>query len=266
MAKGNGKRLTMGPSRSDVLLLSILFVCTAYLEKAASPYERPVDLKDPSLQHPHIHDIISGHFLIFLALAGPLLVFCLFEWRGIRSKRTLLLLFFTSLFEADILTVFLTNILKLIIGRPRPYFASVCIDYVSGSDTQCTGSPHSVRDARKSFPSGHSSLSFSAAVFLTCYLVTKLGIGKPSSTTRTWKLGIALLPPLAAGLVAASRTIDYHHHYADIVAGSVLGTGVALLVFYGRSPALAKLAEMEDTTELVTDSAGYEAITGEEGV
>lgn len=266
MAKGNAKLLTMGPSRSDIALLFLLLLFTLYLEKSASPYERPVDLKDPSLQLPHKHDVIPSLYLVIFSLLGPLFVFCVFEFPGLRSKRALLLLFFTALFEANLLAVLVTNILKLIIGRPRPYFASVCVEYVSGSDTQCTGDPHSVSEARKSFPSGHSSLAFSAAVFLACYLATKFGMGKATSSARTWKICTVLTPPFAAALVAASRTVDNHHHYADVLAGSVLGAAIALTVFQGRSPAMNKLAEMEESAELITDAGGYESITGEDGV
>ena len=31
------------------------------------------------------------------------------------------------------------------------------------------------------------------------------------------------LPVLGASMIAASRLIDYHHHFADVVGGSVLG-------------------------------------------
>jgi membrane-associated phospholipid phosphatase len=43
-----------------------------------------------------------------------------------------------------------------------------------------------------------------------------------------------LLPPLVAVLVAASRTIDYHHNFSDIVAGSLLGCAIAGLAALNR--------------------------------
>lgn len=270
MAKGNTKLklklVTMGPSRWDGLLLFLLLLITLYLERGVPPHQRPVDLTDPSLHLPHKNDLVTDRNLILCSLIGPLGVFVLFELRGLRNKRALALLFFTGLLEATVPTVLITNILKLVIGRPRPYFASVCVGYVPGSEIECTGDAHAVEEARKSFPSGHSSLAFSAAVFLACYLAAKLGFGKATGSARTWKTCVVLAPPFVAALVAASRTVDYHHHYADIVAGAVLGTAVAMTAFNGRSAGLAKLAEMEEMDEVVFDGAGYETIAGEEGV
>lgn len=268
MAKGNTtlKLVAMGPSRWDGLLLLLLILITFYLETGVSPHQRPVDLTDPSLHLPHKHDLVPTRYLFLFSLLGPLAIFALLELRGLRNKRGLALLFFIGLLEADVLTVLITDTLKLLVGRPRPYFASVCVGYVTGSETECTGDAYAVEDGRKSFPSGHSSLSFSAAVFLACYLAAKLGFDNPTGSARTWKMCVVLAPPFAAALVAASRTIDYHHHYADVVAGAVLGTAVAMTVFKGRSAGLAKLAEMDQKGEMVVDGVGYEAIVGEEGV
>jgi membrane-associated phospholipid phosphatase len=132
-------------------------------------------------------------------------------------------------------TVVFTNILKLLVGRPRPHFAAVCQAYVTGSTTTCIGDAREVAEARKSFPSGHSSLAFSAAIYLCAYLAPVVRIGAPShGEAKAWRILVLLAPPLMAALVAVSRTIDYHHHFADILAGSLIGTGIASLVAYNR--------------------------------
>lgn len=264
MAKGNTRFLTMGPSPSDIASLVLLLLIALYVELYPAPFERPIDLADPSIHMPHKKDIVPSHLLVLFSLLGPLLIFCVVEIRGLSTKRTLFLLFFTYLFEANLLTVVITNVLKLLIGRPRPYFASVCVGYVPGTDNQCTGDAHSVKEARKSFPSGHSSLAFSAGVFLACYLAIKFGIGKSSNTTSTWKICAVLTPPLIAAVVAASRVIDYHHHYADILAGSILGASIALFVFYGRRPAMTKLSESKEDDDLSFHVRGYDAVPEEE--
>lgn len=260
MAKGNARFLTMGPSPSDVAFLLLLSLVTLYVQTYISPFERPIELTDPSIHMPHKKDIIPSRTLLFVSLLAPLVVFCAVEIRGLSSKRTLLLLFFTALFEGNLLTVLVTNVLKLLIGRPRPYFASVCVGYVAGSETQCTGDAHAVKEARKSFPSGHSSLAFSAAIFLACYLATKFGIGKAASTTQSWKICAVLVPPLLAALVAASRIVDFHHHYADILAGSILGASIALFVFYSRSPAMIKLKDAKEDADLGAPVHGYDSV------
>jgi membrane-associated phospholipid phosphatase len=60
-------------------------------------------------------------------------------------------------------------------------------------------------------------------------------VGAPSrGEAKAWRILVLLAPPLMAALVAVSRTIDYHHHFADILAGSLIGTGIASLVAYNR--------------------------------
>ena len=65
----------------------------------------------------------------------------------------------------------LTDVGKYTIGRLRPHFFVICrpdfkrLNCSSGSrknfitDYECTGDPGEVREARLSFPSGHSSFS-----------------------------------------------------------------------------------------------------------
>ena len=63
----------------------------------------------------------------------------------------------------------------------------------------------------KSFPSGHTSISFAAAG----YLQKRYG----------WQWGLPAT--LAAAVVGVSRVESKDHHWYDVVAGAVLGEGVA---------------------------------------
>lgn len=66
-----------------------------------------------------------------------------------------------------------------------------------------------------SFPSGHTSASFAAAV--TYFLINK-------------KVGIITL--IGAFLVGFSRLYNYVHYPTDVIAGAILGTLCALLVIF----------------------------------
>jgi membrane-associated phospholipid phosphatase len=46
---------------------------------------------------------------------------------------------------------------------------------------------------------------------------------------------IKLIPIGIAIFIAATRITDYMHHVSDVVAGSIIGIGVALAVFTSQS-------------------------------
>lgn len=144
----------------------------------------------------------------------------------------------------------ITNIGKITVGRLRPNFLDVCqpdrnpyTTYCSsqlngyngktylypGVDFKCMQSdPKQVNDSRKSFPSGHSSSTFYAMIFLIFYI------------HRVWnKRSLGLLPQFFqvcffgfAVFVAISRVLDNKHHPTDVLAGSLLGILVAVFTSY----------------------------------
>ena len=91
--------------------------------------------------------------------------------------------------------------------RPAPYFAAhagyPALHIVAGV----------VMGTLKSFPSGHSTSAFSVFLLLT-YLVRR----------KAWGYAFVLL----AALTAYSRVYLAQHFVEDVLAGSVLGTGITL--------------------------------------
>lgn len=160
----------------------------------------------------------------------------------------------------------MTDLLKVFVGRPRPYFAAICVAYVEGSKSHCTGDAAAVTEARKSFPSGHSSLAFSAAIYLACYISSSVGIGAfGNATTRAelkaWKSLATLCFPILACFVAASRTVDYHHNYSDVVAGSLIGAAIAFVVVHNRLADLSNIRnDSLEEAENLRVSSQYEIL------
>ncbi|XP_075215662.1 putative phosphatidate phosphatase isoform X2 [Lycorma delicatula] len=132
-----------------------------------------------------------------------------------------------------------TDFGKYIIGRLRPHFIAACnpdivkmcdLEQYKGvyiEDFTCSD-PSLEKKARLSFPSGHSSFSFYTMFYLAIYLQKNF----------TWG-GSKLLKPLLqftvlsmAFCTALSRVSDNKHHWSDVLAGSLLGIIVALLVAY----------------------------------
>jgi len=207
------------------------------------------------------NETIPDFLLILLAIVLPLLImvgtglalgYCHSTedkrsktWLDIHSSTCTFLIAFGS-------TAFFTNFFKYYVGYLRPNFYTMC-NYDSTSMT-CNNADDIRREmeARKSFPSGHASVSFCGMLCLGLYLSGKVGLHRHLSsnnncnTTTTsqvvvhhqqpWKK-IAFLfalggPLFLATFVSASRVHDNWHHPADVVAGSLVGASCALVAYH----------------------------------
>ncbi|THH05406.1 hypothetical protein EW146_g9910, partial [Bondarzewia mesenterica] len=144
------------------------------------------------------------------------------------------------------LTGAITQFTKITVGRPRPDLISRCnlaagtVDPTFGlsSAAICNQSDTFIlEDGFRSFPSGHSSLSFAGLGFLSFYLAGKMHLfDKRGHATKAW---IALTPLSGAALVAISRTMDYRHHWHDVLIGAILGLTTAYFAYRQYYPSLA---------------------------
>lgn len=117
-------------------------------------------------------------------------------------------------------TLLVTNILKLIVKRPRP------LTYHSENDRE----ERFHGDARLSFPSGHASFAFASAS-----VMLHTAIRRHRDAPFTW--AVAGAGYLTAAMVAYLRVAGGKHFVTDVLAGAAIGTSIGLLLplLYGRN-------------------------------
>ena len=97
------------------------------------------------------------------------------------------------------------EILKKVIDRPRPY-------------TYFEGAPENEKDDwNNSFPSGHTTLSFASAGFVS-YVFSRY---YPDSK---WKIPVIAASYTAATATAVLRLMSGNHFMTDVITGALLGT------------------------------------------
>ncbi|KAH8083073.1 phospholipid metabolism-related protein [Filobasidium floriforme] len=230
----------------DWFLVVSLWILLSFLERIGG-HKRHFSLHDISIQHPLVQPETVGYkLLLFIAFGIPVLFVLLISLGIYRSKWDAhnAVLGVTTSFT---ITGVVTQVIKMGVGRPRPHTIAVCQPPPGTTDppmyglsdyTICTQTnKHLLDDAFKSFPSGHSSLSFAGMGFLAWYISGKLHVGdRRGYRTRAW---LAMSPLLASAMVAVSRTADNRHHWQDVTVGSLLGLGISYVAYRAYYPALS---------------------------
>ncbi|TFK42968.1 phosphatidic acid phosphatase type 2/haloperoxidase [Crucibulum laeve] len=227
-------------------------------------YRRVFSLEDTSLRHPFaVHERIPNIALYFICFGAPVILQPIINLLTIRSwwdlhncnyPRMCVYLRNEIALSNTTITVILglaltgaaTQFVKITVGRPRPDIIDRCqppagaVDPTFGltSWTVCTQTDNlMLRDGFRSFFSGHSSLSFAGLGFLSFYLAGKLHLF--DSRGHAGKAWLALTPFGAASLVAISRTMDYRHHWQDVLVGAIVGTVLSYFAYRQYYPSLS---------------------------
>lgn len=80
-------------------------------------------------------------------------------------------------------------------------------------------------------------VAFVAMGFLSMYLMDRLHLFTERGKGQSWRLLLCLTPLFGALLVALSRTCDYHHHWQDVLVGSILGLCIGVMCYRQYFPA-----------------------------
>ena len=165
------------------------------------------------------------------------------------------------------LTWVVTCGMKNVVGGIRPDFVDRCWPdgatraWKSAGVPECSGDYDSVQEGRRSFPSGHTSMSFAGFVYCSLYLAAWLRVGRDdhrdagrASWHGTWKLAVVVAPIVAATFIGLTRIRDYWHHWEDVTVGALLGTAFAVLAWIHKKPYSARSKSDDAATyELLAD-------------
>jgi len=206
----------------DYVIIVLFIVAFSIASVAFNPYHRYLPSNDPEFSYPYDADLVPTWTLIPINIIFPILVFLITFFvfgRNFHDLHNSLLGFAETL----VFTLFFTSVFKVFAGEYRPNY----FEYVSISP----------KDASMSFPSGHSSMSFCAQLYVSLYFAGKSKLFTVNGG-QLWKVIVAFIPLFAASLIAVSRTRDYHHSFTDILAGSVIGCAITYYCYYLNYPNL----------------------------
>lgn len=233
------------------------------------PHVRPFFEGDPTISYPKVASetvdfaqlcIFSALLPTLTAVIVPLAIRAHVGWNKPIKPVTDAWLSFSTIITAGSITAFITTYLKRYAGRPRPNFFALCqyepfieatqtygVPHHFGSLSNCTGSEFEVLQAHLSFPSGHSSWSFCGLGYVSLLFWYTLR-SAPSATRRPKSIEtfVCAFPLFCAALIAASRTRDNYHHFADVLTGAVLGAAVTISVFWTFYPAPVAPVKKDD--------------------
>ncbi|KAF8740515.1 Acid phosphatase-like protein, partial [Rhizoctonia solani] len=233
-------------TRNMRLLFSYLPDCAAFfaLDKIDG-FRREFSLTDTTIQHTYtVHERVPNWMLIAICFGIPVVIMPIANMLTVRSWWDWHLSML-GLVLGLATTGAVTQVVKVTVGRPRPDAIARCKPTAGSHDRAvfglvttdiCTETDvYMMKDGWRSFFSGHSSslllirvpeltrlaVSFAGLGFLSFYLAGKLHLfDERGHTGKAW---IALTPLTGALLIAISRTMDYRHHWQDVLVGSAVG-------------------------------------------
>ncbi|KAF8844527.1 PAP2-domain-containing protein [Paxillus ammoniavirescens] len=242
----NKRRIKLLKSYAPDWIITILLAILFFALNAVHGFRREFSVNDETIRFPYaVKERVPDVALYFIAVVAPLVIQLAVNLITVRSfwdyHNSAL-----GLILGLVITGAITQFTKITVGRPRPDLLSRCIPipgsqdptYGLSTDAICTQTNEAIMiDGWRSFPSGHSSLSFAGLGFLSLYLAGKMHLfDTRGHAHKSW---ISVTPLFAATLVAISRTMDYRHHWQDVIAGAILGFAIAYFAYRQYFPSLA---------------------------
>lgn len=243
----------------DLLIVIVLLIPIVVCEFVIEPFRRGFFCDDETIRYPFKDNTVTPVVLGVILAIPPFIILGIGEYTRQYKKGTLsntrylwgwqIPIWWANYFRQFVyfgfgllLTFDATELGKYTIGRLRPHFMAVCQpQFADGSTCSdafnqhryvenyfCLGTGYTVADvrqARLSFPSGHSSLVFYVMIYAALYLQKRMH-WRRSDLTRHF---IQFTLIMVAWFTALSRVMDNWHHWSDVLSGSLIGVITALI-------------------------------------
>jgi len=122
-------------------------------------------------------------------------------------------------------TNLVVNFLKFLVGKERPDYGHRIVVHKAG---------HFFHEGRRSFPSGHTALALSSAIFIAREAIVSGRMMKTSVKKGVFIVLGTLLPSAVAFFVSVSRISDNRHDIIDVLAGGSISVFVCLSVLTAK--------------------------------
>ncbi|CAH1796030.1 unnamed protein product [Owenia fusiformis] len=239
------KVLCVGTNTVAVLIVSLWLPIVSYGMRLLSPVRRGFWCDDETIRYPFSrHGTVSTGMLFGCGIGIPIGFILLNEMIRYAFRRPypcgtpcMKLQITTTgrvigiFMFGSLLTLTITDIMKMSSGRLRPCFLYMCRPNVNLAnctgfitDYECENKSPWVAEMRKSFPSGHASFAMYSMMFLVLYIEKRI----PFSVGYLSKIILQSVCLILAVFTGLSRTVDHMHHWEDVVVGLLLG---AVIVF-----------------------------------
>ncbi|KAI9219949.1 phosphatidic acid phosphatase type 2/haloperoxidase [Blastocladiella britannica] len=207
------------------LITLVVVIAVGGVLNILTPNEQSFLVNDVNIQYPMRAQTIPEAQAGIISVGIPLLLILLLKrTRGVRPAVGLLM--------AAGITLFVTGALKNLVGALRPDFLDRCQpkQLTVGAAYVCTGNVADIKEGRRSFPSGHSSVGAAGTLYLSIWFAMQLRVFDPSHVgAKGFRLFLAHLPVCGGAAIALTRILDNRHHWLDVFTGFALGSYIAVL-------------------------------------
>ena len=209
-------------------VFSVIIMAISVVIKPTPLYIPPND-SNSAFPHPGSETIPTWLVIVLIVIIGLISVIVLYF---LAQKFPTLFRDFNAfsaiwnLASSVLISAFIVNLLKNMVGRARPDMYALCGNDVSSDPSSCPGvSESDFNDQYRSWPSGHSASAMSGFAYLAFFVQKAIAISSPIATF------FSCLYLLLALYIGSTRILDFRHHPDDVIAGFFIGFLFAYLIW-----------------------------------